>query len=221
MTIICFYDNILFLGDFNSQPSENCVNNFCNIYNLSNLVKEPTCFKNPDNPSCIDLFLTNRPKCFQSTMTIETGISDFRKNGNYNFQKVLQEQKPKIIRYRNYKTFNANLFKEELNNELLSVDNNNAELVEFTNTVLSVLDKHAPIKRKYIRANNSAFMTKELRSAIMQRSKLRQKILKERTNDSKPLYNRQRNLCVSLLRKTKRDYFKQLNNKVVYDNRKF
>ena len=39
-----YYDNILFLGDFNSQPSENCVNDFCNVYNLSSLVKEPTCF---------------------------------------------------------------------------------------------------------------------------------------------------------------------------------
>ena len=64
-------------------------------------------------------------------------------------------------------------------------------------------------------------MTKELRAAIVQMSKLRQKFLKERTNDSKHLYNRQRNLCVSLLRKTKRDYFKQLNNKVISDNKKF
>ena len=112
-------------------------------------------------------------------------------------------------------------FKEELNNELLNIDINNAELVEFTNTVLSVLDKHAPIKRKYIRANNSAFMTKELRAAIMQRCKLRQKFLKERTNDSKHLYNRQRNLCVNFLRKTKRDYFKQSNDKVISDNKKF
>ena len=74
--------------------------------------------------------------------------------------------KPKIIHYRNSKTFDANMFKEELNNELLSIDNYNADLVEFTNTVLSLLDKHAPIKRKYIRANSSAFMTKELRAAI-------------------------------------------------------
>ena len=56
-----------------------------------------------------------------------------------------KKRKPKIIHYRNYKTFNANLFKEELNNELLSIDHN-AEFVEFTNTVLSILDKHAPIK---------------------------------------------------------------------------
>ena len=178
------HDNILFLGDFNSQPSEDCANDFCNVYNLSNLVKEPTCYKNPDNPSCIDLFLTNRTKCFQSTMTMETGISDFRKMVITVLKFFCKKQKPKIIHYRNYKTFNANLFKEELNSELLNIDITNAELVEFTSTVLSVLEKHALIKRKYIRANNSAFMTKELRAAIMQRSKFRQKFLKETLNIS-------------------------------------
>ena len=142
----------------------------------------------------------------------------FSENVRYILKICYKKEKPKIIHYRNYKTLNANLFKEELNNELLNIDINNAELVEFTSTVLSVLDKHAPIKRKYIRANNSAFMAKKLRAAIMTRSKLRQKLLIERTNDSKHLYNRQRKLCVSLLRKTKRDYFKQLNNKVISDN---
>ena len=67
------------MGDFNSQPSENCVNDFCNVYILSNFVKEPTCYKKPDNPFCIDLVLTRRPKCFQSPMMMETGISDFYK----------------------------------------------------------------------------------------------------------------------------------------------
>ena len=132
-----------------------------------------------------------------------------------------KKRKPKIIHYMNYKTFNANLFTEELNNELLNIDINNAEMVEFTSTVLSVLDKHAHIKRKYIGAKNSTFMTKEVRAAIMQRSKLRRKFLKERTNNSKHLYNRQKKLCVSLLRKTKKGNFKQLNNKVISDNKKF
>ena len=48
------YDNILFLGDFNSETPESYLNDFCNVYNLWNIVKEPTCFNNPDNPSCID-----------------------------------------------------------------------------------------------------------------------------------------------------------------------
>ena len=55
------YDNTLLLGDFNSEFSEHCLNDFCDICNLKNLVKVPTYYKNPDNPSCLDLFLTNRP----------------------------------------------------------------------------------------------------------------------------------------------------------------
>ena len=117
-----------------------------------------------DYPFCMDLLLTNRPKCFQSTMTMETGISDFHKMVITVLKFFYKKQKTKIIHYRNYKNFNANLFKEELNNELLNLDINNAELVEFMNTVLSILDKHVTTNIEYFHANNSAFMTKELRA---------------------------------------------------------
>ena len=55
----------------------------------------------------------------------------------------------------------------------------------------------------------------------MKRSKLRNKYLRERTNEAKSLYIKQRNICVSFLRINKRDYFGNLNNKIVTDNRKF
>ena len=100
------YDNIFILGDFNSQPSENCANDFCTIYNRSNLVKKLTCFKNFDSLSCIDLLLINRPKCFQSTTTMETGVSDFHKMVITALKVYYKKQKPKTIYYRNYKTFN-------------------------------------------------------------------------------------------------------------------
>ena len=32
---------------------------FCETYQLRNLVKYPTCLKNPENVSCLDLLLTN------------------------------------------------------------------------------------------------------------------------------------------------------------------
>ena len=55
----------------------------------------------------------------------------------------------------------------------------------------------------------------------MNRSKLRNKFLKTRNEESRRRFNRQRNFCVSLLRKTKRRFFGKLNHKVVSDNRKF
>ena len=78
-TCISQYDDIMILKDHNVESFDPVLNDFCNVYNLFSLVKEPTCFKNLYNPSCIDIFLTNRPWSFQSTVTIGTYISDFRK----------------------------------------------------------------------------------------------------------------------------------------------
>ena len=215
------YDNLIILGDLNSELEETCLNDFCNVNNLKSLNKKPTCFKNPENPSCIDLFLTNRQKSFQNTSTFETGISDFHKLVVTVLKMYYKKQKPKMFQYRNYKTFNEESFKNELNRELTLIDLNNAELADFQDIYLSVLNKHAPVKHKYIRANNSNFMTKNLRKEIMLRSKFRNVYLKTITNESKQLYNKQRNLCVTLFRKAKNDYFSTLDNRIVSDNRKF
>ena len=45
------------MGDFKVEPDETNMKAFCYQYKLKSLNKEPTCFKNVDKPSCIDLFL--------------------------------------------------------------------------------------------------------------------------------------------------------------------
>ena len=67
------------MGDFNTEPPVTVVSDICEIYNLKNIIREKTCFKNPNNPSHIDLIITNRPKCFQNSVVIETALSDFKK----------------------------------------------------------------------------------------------------------------------------------------------
>ena len=66
------------MGDFNVNISEPRLTSFSTLFKLKNLVKEPTCYINPDNPSCIYPFLT---KCasFQNTCAFEPGLSDFYK----------------------------------------------------------------------------------------------------------------------------------------------
>ena len=54
------YENFLLLGDFNSEITEPSMIEFCETYNLRNLIEGPTCFKIPNNPSSIDLILTNK-----------------------------------------------------------------------------------------------------------------------------------------------------------------
>ena len=72
--------------------------------------------------------------------------------------------------YRDYKKFDKNKFNHELKEHLstLKVD----EYSEFENTFLTILNKHAPIKKKALRANHVPYMTKALRKAIMRRSNL-------------------------------------------------
>ena len=53
------YDKFLLCGDFNSQHTESSLSEFLLKYDSKNLVMEKTCFKNPENPRCIDLSLTN------------------------------------------------------------------------------------------------------------------------------------------------------------------
>ena len=65
------------------------------------------------------------------------------------------------------------------------------------------------------------FMTKQLSKETMKRSRLRNNFLRNRTEENKILYNRQRNYCVSLLRKSKKGYYENLNIKNVTDNKLF
>ena len=55
----------------------------------------------------------------------------------------------------------------------------------------------------------------------MERTRLRNIYLKQRTETTKVAYNQQRNKCVSILKKTKRSYFESLDVKFVKDNKKF
>ena len=52
---------------------------FCEIYHVTDIIKQPNCFKNPSNPSCRDLFLTNNANCFQKSLVFKTSLSDFNK----------------------------------------------------------------------------------------------------------------------------------------------
>ena len=59
MEKICIdYENIILQGDFNVEVEKN-MSEFMSADKLRNLVKQKTCFKNPQNPLSIDLILTN------------------------------------------------------------------------------------------------------------------------------------------------------------------
>ena len=76
-------------------------------------------------------------------------------------------------------------------------------------------------KKKHLRANHATFITKEFRKAVMQRARLRNAYLKNRTDATKAICNYQQNICVNLLRKSERSYFENIGVQLVRDNKKF
>ena len=111
------------------------------------------------------------------------------------------------------------MFESKLSYSLQSFQS--LDYTRFHNVFLPLLNKYAPIKKKVLRANHSLFMMKTLRIAIMLRSHLKNKFIKFRNNEDWSNYKKQRNFCTNLLKKSKHNYFGQLDMKHLNDNRKF
>ena len=81
-------------------------------------MKRHTRFKNPENPGCIDLILTNKPRSFQTKCVIETGISDFHRMTISALKMHLRKLPPKIVSYRDFKKFENERFMDSLQHTL-------------------------------------------------------------------------------------------------------
>ena len=213
------YENLLFLGDFNVEMEENVLMDFCDLYNLKNLINEPTCFKNPHNPSSIDVMLTNRHRNFENSITVETGLSDHHKLTLSVLKRYFKKREPITLYFRDFKNFDAINFREEIRTGLNSCED--YSLDTFNTFFKTVTNKHAPMKKKIVRGNNAPFMNKSLSQNFMHRAKLKNKLNKNPSEDNKKSYKKHRNFCTNLLRREKKKYFSNLDVKVVEDNKKF
>ena len=209
------YNNIIILGGFNVGVEEPHMKTFCENYSLQNLIKQPTCYKNPSRPTYIHLILTNVPRSFQSTCVIETGLSDFDLITLTVMKKSFKKFQPRIINYRSYKHFSN----DTLSNEKFVINDDGFK--RFCELSVNVLNKHASRKKKYARGNQMPFFTKELSKEIMTRFRLRNKYLKNRNEENRAISVKQKNYCASLLRKSKRKYYENLDERNLMDNKRF
>ena len=94
-------ENFIVTGDLNidrlddSMDTNRYLSDFCD-----------TCFKAVSGTS-VDVMLTSRPRCFQKTTIIETGLSDQRKLIVSFFRRQFARFPAKKIEYRNYKKFDS------------------------------------------------------------------------------------------------------------------
>ena len=213
------YENFVILGDLNMEVHESAMEEFCVANEFSSLVRVPTCFKSK-NARCIDLVLTNRASCFQGSTAVDTTLSDFHKMIVTAMKEHHSKAQPIKICYRDYKSFSGESFRKDLEESL----NSQPHVVTyglFESIFLEVLKIHAPLKHKTIRGNHKPFMTKTLKKAIMTRSRFKNRYLKTRSIVDCSAYKRQRNYCSHLYRKTRQQYFKNLNIADAHDSKAF
>ena len=213
------YDNVLLAGNVNAEHDELCLSNFLYQHDIYNLVKVGTCFKNSSKPTSIDLFLTTKNTHFQNTVAECSGLSDFHKLVLTILKTLFDKNNPYEILYRDYKNFNSESFNEDLQNILSTTQINTCK--QFKDIFLSVLNIHAPLKKKLLRANHSQYVTKALRKAVMRRSKLEKIYFNKQTNESLKACKKQKNYCSKLYKKERKIFFDNLSTCVVSDNKTF
>ena len=109
--------------------------------------------------------------------TNETGTSDHRKR-IYTFLKPIHaKRKHKLVYYRCFKSFNKELFKKNLSENL---ENIGKSFEVFYDTFRKTLNCYVPLKKK-IRSNHSKCMRKKLSKEVMARSRLSNKYNQNRT----------------------------------------
>ena len=76
--------------------------------------------------------------------------------------------KPKFIFNRNYKKFDEKSFLDDLQNKNFSISSNDpyVNYKSITENFLEIIYKHAPLKNKFIRANETPLINRDFQKAI-------------------------------------------------------
>ena len=114
----------------------------------TSVIEQPTCFKNPENPRCINLTLTNKPWSFQSTCVIETGLFDFHRMTVFVLRTHFCKLPPKVATCRDFKKFENEKFMDSLK---LILNNQDVDYTKnpqlFFELCRNELEHHAPRKK--------------------------------------------------------------------------
>ena len=139
------------------------------------------------------------------------------------FKACSAKSKTKVIYYRSYKKFNESDFLCSLNKanfDFFKNDpNQNCNLL--TDKFLGLANKHAPLKKKFVRGNNAPFVNREFQKEDYVRSRLRNKYWVEQSAENKTVYEKQRNKCVKIRRESIKRYMDKISEKGIETTKSF
>ena len=215
------YDDLIFLADANCCPTKSStIQDICDLYGLSNLVKDPTCHKGPTS-TLLDVVLVNNVKRYMGVLNEQFCLSDFHNIVGASTRRFAPIRKPYLLQYRSYKKFDDAKFLFDIAAAPFSV----AEIFDdvndrawFTSTLISnIVDTHAPMKTKWLKFRPVPYLNSELRKTKYARNMARNKYRKFGKNYWEN-YRRLRNKVVTLRNRSIKTYFE---NRCQKSNREF
>lgn len=215
--------NVIFTGDLNyNMNNKNQLSDLCEVYGLHNKIEGNTCHTRGTS-TALDVFLVSNVKMFGTSLNVDISVSDVHNIIGCALRVNIPRSGPKFITYRSYKKFSVDKFEDDLNLLPTNYTQNKCTINEQMNTFYenykNVVDKHVPIKSKFIKKMSVPYMNGELRHAIFRKCMLRNKYFNQRSTLNWSNYKKQRNHVTSLRKKSIRAYFQNKceNGKNNYD----
>ena len=178
-SIVMRRDDFVFIGDLNCYPTKSdTIQYICDLYGLTNLVTQPTCYKG-DNPTLIDVTLVWNPRRYIGNLDASFGLSDHHNIIGATTRRFAPKQQPRKIFYRSYKHFNDCDFTNGTATAPFHVayifDDVDDTAWFHASLIKAIIDSHAPVKTKIIRKESVPFMNSKLRKAQYKRNMARNK----------------------------------------------
>ena len=183
-----------------------------NVYCLHQFIREPTRITSSSS-TLIDLIFTNCPDKLVCSGVFHVGISD--PTLVYVYRKLCIDRSGsghKTVSYRKLKNFRSESFRNDIASQswddLLMFEDRNDMWLALKILLLSVVDKHAPIRTKRVRSSKCPWVTPQLKKYMYERDKLKKKATT--TNDPWDWTNfkKFRNQVNNKIKNTKETYYK-------------
>ena len=183
---------------------------FCDLYQLTQLIKEPTRITETSS-SLLDVIITSHPERIVHSGVRHIGVSDHSLIYAIKKSNVTSPQKPKIIKTRNFRNFDNNDFLWDLSGQPwsnLQYCHNIEQMWSLWKSMfITIVDKHAPIKRKRIRSSSIPWVTPEIKQLIFERDKIKHKHAITKNRELWDDYKRLRNKVNKAIKNKKCHYY--------------
>jgi hypothetical protein len=213
--IILDYDKYLIMGDVNfnmldEHQSTNSVSQICDLFDLRNIITQPTCFKSPRG-TLIDVILSPNRKCIQTQGIVDTGLSDYHRMIYVVTKNHAPVPQRKQVTYRSFKSLNEREYINDLEMAPFHVgeifNDVDDQYFYFSKMFSDITNEHVPLKTRNVKPNPPPFMKCTYRKSIMNKARLQHRKENFPNNTNWENFRVQRNLTTKLKRKSVRTYF--------------